>query len=68
MKPSVKRDQIESLHTLGFVERRENVILLGPPGAGKTHLAISLAVAAAQSGRRTYYGSLADLIQSQGPA
>jgi len=51
-QPSVKRDQIESLHTLGFIERRENVILLGPPGVGKTHLAISLAVAAAQSGRR----------------
>jgi DNA replication protein DnaC len=63
-QPSIKREQIESLHTLGFVERRENVILLGPPGVGKTHLALSLAVAAAQSGRRVYYGTLADLIQS----
>jgi DNA replication protein DnaC len=49
---------------LGFVERRENVIGLGPPGVGKTHLAISLAIAAAQSGRRVYYGTLADLITS----
>ncbi len=63
-QPSLKREQIESLHTLGFIERRENVILLGPPGVGKTHLAISLAVAAAQSGRRIYYGTLADLVQS----
>lgn len=63
-QPSVKRDQIESLHTLGFVERRENVILLGPPGVGKTHLAISLAIAAAEHGRRVYYGTLADLITS----
>ncbi len=63
-QPSVKREQLESLHTLGFVERRENVILLGPPGVGKTHLSISLAVAAAQSGRRVYYGTLADLITS----
>jgi DNA replication protein DnaC len=63
-QPSIKRDQIESLHELGFVERRENVILLGPPGVGKTHLAISLAIAAAQSGRRVYYGTLADLITS----
>lgn len=63
-QPSLKREQIESLHTLGFIERKENVILLGPPGVGKTHLAISLAVAAAQSGRRIYYGTLADLIQS----
>jgi DNA replication protein DnaC len=63
-QPSVKREQIESLHTLGFIERKENVILLGPPGVGKTHLAISLAVEAAQSGRRVYYGTLADLITS----
>ena len=31
-QPSIKREQIESLHELGFVDRRENVILLGPPG------------------------------------
>ena len=63
-QPSIKREQIESLHELGFVERKENVIFLGPPGVGKTHLAISLAIAAAQSGRRVYYGTLADLITS----
>jgi DNA replication protein DnaC len=63
-QPSIRREQIESLHELGFVERKENVILLGPPGVGKTHLAISLAIAAAQSGRRVYYGTLADLITS----
>jgi DNA replication protein DnaC len=63
-QPSLKREQVESLHTLGFLERHENVILLGPPGVGKSHLAISLAIAAAQSGRRVYYGTLADLITS----
>src|SRR5690242_3129118 len=63
-QPSLRREQMESLHELGFVERRENVIFLGPPGVGKTHLAISLAIAAAQSGRRVYYGTLADLITS----
>ena len=63
-QPSLQREQIDSLHTLGFVERRENVIFLGPPGVGKTHLAISLAIAAAQSGRRVYYGTHADLITS----
>jgi DNA replication protein DnaC len=63
-QPSIRREQIESLHELGFVERKENVIFLGPPGVGKTHLAISLAIAAAQSGRRVYYGTLADLITS----
>jgi DNA replication protein DnaC len=63
-QPSIKREQIESLTTLGFVERRENVVFLGPPGVGKTHLAISLAVAAAEQGRRVYYGTLAGLITS----
>ena len=39
-------------------------MLLGSPGAGKTHLAISLVIAAAESGRRVYYGTLASLIKS----
>lgn len=63
-QPSLKREQIESLSTLGFIERKENVVFLGPPGVGKTHLAIGLAIAAAQNGRRVYYGTLADLITS----
>jgi DNA replication protein DnaC len=63
-QPSVKREQIESLHTLSFLERHENVVFLGPPGVDKTHLAISLAVATAESGRRVYYATLADLITS----
>ena len=63
-QPSIKREQVESLHELGFLDRQENMILLGPPGVGKTHLAISLAIAAAEAGRRVYYGTLAGLIES----
>jgi DNA replication protein DnaC len=63
-QPSIRREQIESLHELGFIKRKENVIFLGPPGVGKTHLAISLAIAAAQHGRRVYYGTLVNLIES----
>ena len=63
-QPSIKREQIQSLAELGFLERKENVVLLGPPGVGKTHLAIGLAIAAAQSGRRVYYGTLADLVSN----
>jgi len=63
-QPSIKREQIESLHQLAFIDRKENVVLLGPPNVGKTHLAISLAITAAQMGRRVYYGTLVDLITS----
>ena len=63
-QPSVKREQLDNLHTLSFLDRKENVVFLGPPGVGKTHLAISLAIAAAEHGRRVYYATLADLITS----
>ena len=63
-QPSIKREQIDSLHDLGFLRRAANVVLLGPPGVGKTHIAISLAIAAAESGRRVYYGTLAGLVES----
>ena len=64
-QPGIKREQIESLRERGFLDRRENVILLGPPGVGKTHLAISLAIAAAEAARRVCYGTLAGLIEAR---
>ena len=39
-QPSIDRKLVRELSGLGFVERNENVILLGPPGVGKTHLAV----------------------------
>ena len=51
-QPSLRREQIDSLHELDFLRRKENVVFLGPPGVGKTHLAISLAIRAAERGRR----------------
>lgn len=51
-QPSIDRKVIRELSGLGFVERAENVVLLGPPGVGKTHLAIALGVKAAEAGHR----------------
>jgi len=61
-QPSIDRAQILSLHELTFLERKENVILLGPAGVGKTHLAISLAVAAMERGNRVYFTTLSNLV------
>src|SRR5437016_10285831 len=49
-QPSIDERQIRELQTLRFAHEASNVILLGPPGVGKTHLAIALAVEAIQSG------------------
>src|SRR5262245_47120607 len=43
-QPSIDRQQVRELAGLSFVERAENIVLLGPPGVGKTHLAIALGV------------------------
>jgi DNA replication protein DnaC len=56
------RAQIQQLASLAFVERAENIILLGPSGVGKTHLAIALGYQATQRGIRTRFVSAADLI------
>ena len=57
-QPSIDRKVIRHLQGLGFVERAENVILLGPPGVGKTHLAIALAVKAVEAGHRALFLTL----------
>ena len=49
-QPSLDRKQVRELAGMSFVERAHNVILLGPPGVGKTHLAIGLGVKAVEAG------------------
>ncbi len=60
-QPSIDRAVIAELSTLRFVEERRNVLLLGPPGVGKSHVAIALGIAATEAGYRTYFTTAADL-------
>ncbi len=63
-QPSLDRNRILTLAELGFVERAEVIHLLGPPGTGKSHLAIALGFEAIKAGRSVYFATLAELITS----
>jgi DNA replication protein DnaC len=59
---SVKRETISHLGTLDFVAGKENVIFLGPPGTGKTHLATGLGIRACQAGHRVAFATAAQWV------
>jgi DNA replication protein DnaC len=61
-QPSLDRRQVRELSGLSFVERSHNVIILGPPGVGKTHLAISLGVKAVEAGYSVLFLTLEALM------
>jgi DNA replication protein DnaC len=58
----LKREAIAHLGTLDFITGRENVIFLGPPGTGKTHLATGLAIRACQAGHRVLFAPAAQWV------
>ncbi len=62
VQPSLDRKIINTLQTLAFIDRAENVVLLGPPGVGKTHLSIGLGMRALQAGHRVYFLTAQDLL------
>lgn len=61
-QPSLDRDRLLTLAQLGFVARAEVVHFMGPPGTGKSHLAIALGVEAVKAGRSVYFCTLAELL------
>ena len=61
-QPSIDRKQLQTLASCHFIEHGDNVIVLGPPGVGKTHLAVALGLKAIEAGYRVFFTTAAQLI------
>ncbi len=61
--PKLNKKHVMSLFDLDFIRQKENVIFLGPPGVGKTHLAISLAIKACYHGFKVYFTTMDTLMR-----
>jgi len=61
-QPKLDRQKIMSLFDLTFIRQNGNIIFLGPPGVGKTHLAVALAIKACHAGLSIYFTNMEDLI------
>jgi DNA replication protein DnaC len=59
---SIKREALAHLGTLDFITAKDNAVFLGPPGTGKTHLAIGLGIRACQAGHRVLFATAADWV------
>jgi DNA replication protein DnaC len=61
--PKLRKKQVMALFDLDFIRKQENAIFLGPPGVGKTHLAISLAIKACYHGFKVYFTTMDTLMR-----
>ena len=67
-QPSIDPKVVRELATGRYLDHGENVLLLGPPGVGKTHLAVALGMKACEQGRRVLFTTAMSLIASLGKA
>ena len=63
-QPSLDKKQLQTLSSCHFIEHGENLVILGPPGVGKTHLAVGLGLKAIEHGYRVLFTTAATLITS----
>lgn len=61
-QPSISKQEMNGLRSLRFIENKENILFLGSPGTGKTHLAVSLGIEAARNRISTYFINCSDLL------
>lgn len=61
-QPSINRNQIMNLLSLRFMTSNENVVFIGTPGTGKTHMAVAIGIEALKTSKRTYFISCKDLV------
>jgi DNA replication protein DnaC len=64
LKGGLSRAKLEELSTLAFIDRKENIFLLGPSGVGKTHLLLGLGTKACQNGFSAYYMTCHNLVET----
>lgn len=60
---SININKIKDLETLNFLEKKENIILIGPPGVGKSHIATALGVKACEHGKKVMFTPAVNLIE-----
>jgi DNA replication protein DnaC len=63
-QPELDARKVKDLATLSFVARKANICLLGPPGVGKTMLAVGLSIAACQAGYSVYFTTVDDMVRN----
>lgn len=63
-QPSINKEEILDFKNLRFIEKKENILFVGSPGVGKTHLATAIGIESAKTYKRTYFINCNDLIES----